>query len=417
MTETKLLKHPNSRGFYPTPVTLALSYRDYARYSPVEAAQRLSAAYPTITATYLADVLATVYRSSITSPDDLHACLPPEFQNDNTIDQAITYAYPALGTYSELGELTVSGLGYKDKFTLDADQKPHLIIRDSISDDKNVYASPDIIVSEKAVADYKTYYGRDNDADWNKSFNTGAQVESGKKSYLYVRIKNAGNTPVAPYISIWYLRLGTLVHFDQLWPVAQHFISKPLKADEQDVIEMSWFGPRQSGDFCFIAIAQSPRNPVIIPPEVTNKNVKEFVAVHDNVAWLNFKAVNIAPDQRQIKLPTFYVGDIPGSESKLALAVTKDSPLKALPPGISLQISAGHVPLDVVELDIAEQTQGLLIISPALVLSAETPIDLVLNLTDPLTDSMQIIIKQIADTQPAGSVTFNIDISDEVTQI
>ena len=409
---------PHARGIYVTPLTQALQIRDVRKQKVTAAAELLLRFYPSISLMYLLDVLVTAYQPP--SQNEFKDQLPKVLQDSNELDAALEYAFPPATSYEKTTNFTQTGIPYVDKVNNLGSFKPEITVRDSFDPNREwMSCSPDVIANPISVDDYKNYYGASGSSNWDREFSTGGQVESDKPSYIYVRLENTGNVPIVPYLNLVYVEPYTLIHFEDAHPVGHHFSDKPLQPGEKDIVKIVWEGPHETNHFCFIAIVESPRYPVFVPPIIEDLSaLNVFVKKYKNVAWHNFMVVNNVVDQTHIPLPKFHINPI-GHETYLTLSIADEPDLaSSFPPGSAIQAAINNELYDLVLLDDnVTDDKGRLIITPNLYLDTALKVDIMLNVPDGIGQAIKFGITQISGGHNSGAVNFQLNPGDQIVSL
>jgi hypothetical protein len=188
-----------------------------------------------------------------------------------------------------------------------------LYIRDNLQDDGSeplvgggISASPDVIVRNAPVTDPRAELG--SAAAWQQD-TLSNPVEAGQDNYLYLRIQNRGTQAGAGTAIVNWSQPSTLPSPDQ-WTEIGRIAFAPVAPGEKKVVgPIVWPAAEipepvgaipGRGHYCFVALIESPGEPVPNPGSIST--IDEFyrlIREKNNVTWRNFDVVDVLPNTKQ----------------------------------------------------------------------------------------------------------------------
>jgi hypothetical protein len=182
---------------------------------------------------------------------------------------------------------------------------PDIYLRDAVGDTGvipsagAISVSPDVIVTTAAVADPTASFGEGSGTENMDTL--GSQVEAGQDNFIYVRMRNRGNSGAnGATARVYWSEVATLIT-PAMWNLIGS--SAPVNAPQGDTLvvtdPITWSAADipATGHYCFIATAshiQDMEPPV--PGPMDWAGFEGYIRNNNNVAWRNFNVVDVLPD-------------------------------------------------------------------------------------------------------------------------
>ena len=192
---------------------------------------------------------------------------------------------------------------------------PDVYLRDNLGDTGmvptagNISASPDVIVRPTAVANPTAAFGEGSGTENSNA--QGYRVESGQDNFIYIRMKNRGDSDAAGVTAtVYWSEVATLVTPD-MWNLIG--TTTPVDVPQGDTLvvanPLTWPDGDipATGHYCFVVTLDHPQDPAPpLPPGPPNFDwdaFRSFIRNHNNVTWRNFNVVDDIPDVLGEPLP------------------------------------------------------------------------------------------------------------------
>jgi serine protease len=201
-----------------------------------------------------------------------------------------TAAVPSaqLGVMPDLKAIVLRGLN----------AAPDVYLRDFVGDNGDphtgtISASPDIILRQSLVPNPQAAFGAGSGTE--NSDTLSDEARTGQDNFVYVRVRNRGGMTASVDATVYWSPVSTLVT-PHLWNLIGTTTIPNVQVGNiltvSNAITWSAASIPASGDFCFVAVLDTPSDPA--PPLTDLLNWDNFLRVirsNNNITWRNLNVV------------------------------------------------------------------------------------------------------------------------------
>ena len=272
--------------------------------------------------------LVNKLRLSVTLPNSNIVYGSPDINNV----QGITLDTPQGGVYT----VRVEGMniatqlitGEKQDFALVVSggitSTVDLYIRDFVGDTGDMHtgpisASPDIILRPTPVVDPQASFGEGSGTE--DSYTLGFEAEAGQDNYLYVRVRNRGESSTENVnATVYWSPVATLIT-PNMWTLIGSVTIPSVPVGNvltvSDAIVWKKSDIPATGHYCIVGLVGNDEDPAPDPDDFIEwDNFTQFIREYNNVTWRNFNVVDNEPDPLEDPEYVILPFETPGAPDK-----------------------------------------------------------------------------------------------------